>query len=67
MLEEVRIIEAGHPADLLCNPKGQTLRSMVDELGETARVHFLRIAEGVLSIIDTLRVQDEGGGLHNGG
>lgn len=60
VLGEGRIIEAGHPADLLRKPHDQPLRSMVDELGEAAHAHFLRIAEGELSVVDTLQVQDGG-------
>ena len=60
MLGEGRIIEAGHPAELLQAPYGSPLRSMVDELGAAAHTHFLRIAQGEVSVIDALRSEDGG-------
>ena len=48
------IVEAGKPVDLLQDPRGQ-LRQMVDELGPAALQHFLRIARGELSVVDTLK------------
>ena len=48
------IVEAGKPVDLLQDPRGQ-LRQMVDELGPAALQHFMRIARGELSVVDTLK------------
>ena len=67
VLGEGRIIEAGQPADLLRKPGDHPLRSMVDELGAAAHAHFLAIADGELSVIDTLQAQDEGEGGNAGG
>jgi ATP-binding cassette subfamily C (CFTR/MRP) protein 1 len=47
------IVEAGHPAELL-QAAGGELRRMVDELGPAALAHFLQIARGEMSVVDTL-------------